>query len=177
MLLRKINAVLGLLSTLLLLGHAIFLAVWMLSMGAIPMGAKPMAWVLLGLMAAHAFISILLAFLGHKGAEKRKCKQYSRLNVPTVVQRASGILLILLTGQHVAWAMRVWTLSRAVYAVLPPLFFALSLAHVAVSFSKAFITLGIGNATFIKVTDVLMKMLCAAVLIADVAGFYLYLYG
>ena len=50
------------------------------------------------------------------------------------------------------------------------------MAHVAVSTSKAFITLGIGNAEFIKTLDAVVKVVCVATLIADVAGFFLFLY-
>ena len=93
MLLRKINAGLSLFVTFLLLDHAIFLAAWMLSRGSFQMGANPIPWILLWSMVIHAIISILLGILGHKGAEKRKCKAYPKLNKATILQRISGILL------------------------------------------------------------------------------------
>jgi hypothetical protein len=48
------------------------------------------------------------------------------------------------------------------------------MAHIAVSVSKAFITLGIGNAKFIKGVDISTKAICAITLVADIVGFYLY---
>jgi hypothetical protein len=37
------------------------------------------------------------------------------------------------------------------------------------------ITLGIGNAKTVKAVDIIVKVLCAVTLVADVVGFYLYL--
>ena len=120
-------------------------------------------------------ISILLAILGHKGAEKRECKAYKKINLSTNIQRISGILLIVFTVLQVLGAVGVLQPPQVVHAILPPLFFALALMHVAVSGSKPFITLGIGNAKFIKIVDIAIKILCVLTLIAAVIGFYLYL--
>ena len=173
MLLRKINAGISLLITLLVMDHAIFHAAWMLSRGSIEKtgNSRPM----FAVMMAHAIISIVLAVLGHKGAEKRKCKSYANLNVITVLQRISGVLLIVLTVLHILGTVGVLQPPQMVHAILPPLFFAFVLMHTAISTPKAFVTLGIGNAKFIKVLGIAMKVICVATLIADVAGFYLYL--
>lgn len=175
MLLRKINATLSLLTTVLLLDHAIFLSVWMLSRCSIAKAENFMPWVLAGLMAIHAIISIVLAILGHKGVEKRKCKEYPKLNVSTMIQRMSGIFMLLLLGLHIAGAANHFQ-PKILHAVLHPLFFAVALAHVAVSTSKALITLGIGNAKVVKIVDVIIKVLCVGTFIAGVIGFYLCLF-
>lgn len=172
--LRKINAVISLLCTILLMDHAIFHALWMLSKFSIPKTAIS-SWILLWLMAAHASISIALAIRGHKGAEKRKCKEYPKMNIPTYIQRMGGMALLLFTALHVLGAVGVLQPPQMVHAILPPLFFTLALAHVAVSASKALITLGIGNAKSVKTVDIIVKVLCAVTLIADLVGFYLYL--
>ena len=173
MLLRKINAGLSLLATILLLGHAILLAVCMWSHWSV---SNPgiVGWILVWVMAAHAVLSIVLAVLGHKGAEKRKCNEYPKMNVPTMVQRIGGMLLIPFTALHVAGTTGAVVPPPFVHAVLPPLFFALALSHVAISFNKALITLGIGNAKTIKAAGVISKVICVATLIADVTGFWLY---
>ena len=173
--LRKINAVISLFITVLLMTHAINNAVWMLSMGRFILSINKLSWVLFCLMMVHAIISIVLAILGHKGAEKRKCNGYPNLNKQTYIQRASGVLLIVFTVLHVLGTIGVMNPPRVIHAILPPLFFTLSLAHVAVSGSKAFISLGLGNAKFVKVADVFIKLLCIATLLADVIGFYLFL--
>lgn len=172
---RKVNAVISLISTILILGHAIFYAVWMLfRAGIAKMSAYP-SKILVVLMLAHAIISIVLAFLGHKGAEKRKCNDYPKMNKQTCVQRISGVLLILLIGLHIAGALNHFQ-PKILHAILHPLFFIIVLAHVAVSTSKAFITLGIGNATAIKMIDIVIKIICLLTVIACIVGFYLCLF-
>ena len=71
MLLRKINAGVSLLTTVLLLFHAICISVWMLSRGAIESTVSFMAWVLMGATVIHALISIegitSAAIMSHDG--------------------------------------------------------------------------------------------------------------
>lgn len=175
MILRKINAVLSLLTTVMLMNHAIFHAVWMLSRGSIEKSANSMPWILFVLMLLHAIISIIFAILGHKGAEKRKVKSYTQMNKTTIIQRASGVSLILFTVLHISGTAGGLKPPGIIHTILPPLFFAIALMHTAISTSKAFITLGIGNAKLIKLLDIVIKVICGATLIADVIGFYLYL--
>ena len=175
MILRKINAVLSIISMILLLGHAIFHAVWMLSRCSIPKTVNSLSRILLVFMLAHAIISIVLAVLGHKGVEKVKTKSYTKMNLPTIVQRASGILMVLLIGVHIAGAFNHFQ-PKMLHAVLHPLFFIVVLAHLAVSTSKAFITLGIGNAKVVKIIDVIIRVLCILTLIASIVGFYICLF-
>ena len=174
MILRKINAALSMVITLMLMVHVISLTAWMLSRGTIMLPANNMPWILAILMVVHAVICIAFAILGHKGAEKREYNSYPHLNLPTMVQRMSGMLLLLFTALHVAGASGAMTPPQVVHAIMPPLFYTLAMAHVAVSTSKAFITLGIGNAKFIKAVDVVVKVVCAITLIASITGFYLH---
>lgn len=174
MLLRKINAVLSLLSTILVLFHAILLGIWMITRGAVEKSNTPMPWLLMWVVIIHAIISIVLGVLGHKNAEKRKCNEYPKLNLPTIMQRISGICIIVFGALHILGAVGVLQPPKLVHAILPPLFFAIVLSHVAVSTSKAFITLGIGSAKAVKIIDISIKVLCGATLLMDVIGFYLY---
>jgi hypothetical protein len=133
-----------------------------------------MPWILFGLMLVHAVISIDLAISAHSETEKRKGKSYPKLNVATILQRVSGVAMIVFAGLHVAGAAGYMQPPKLVHAILPPVFFTIALAHVAVSTSKAFITLGIGNAKVVKAVDIVVKVICAATLIATLTGFYLY---
>ena len=174
MLLRKINAVFSLICTFLLMDHAIFHAVWMLSNCSIEKNASMMSWILFGAMIIHAFISIDLAISAHTGIEKRKCKNYPKMNISTIIQRASGVSLIVFSVLHVLGTVGILQPPQIVHAILPALFFTIALMHTAISTSKALITLGIGNAKFVKVANVVMRALCGITLIADLVGFYLY---
>ena len=172
--LRKANAVFSLISTVLLLSHAMSLAVWMLSRGAVPQAPHAIPHALTMFFLIHAIICIVQMITAHKGSPKQKGKTYVKLNAPTIIQRISGILMIVFTWLHIAGALGFMTPSPVVHVIVPPLFFTLVLMHIAVSGSKAFITLGIGNAAFVKKADLAIKGICAVTLVADVVGFYLH---
>ena len=175
MFLRKLNAVLSLIATILILFHAVFLAIWMVTQGGIEKTATKMPWLLVGVMLLHAIISIVLGILGHKNAEKIKCKEYPNKNLQTIIQRMSGILIIIFIGFHIAGTINHFQ-PKILHAILHPLFFILVLAHVAVSTSKAFITLGIGNARAIKIIDIVVKVVCTITILVSMIGFYLCLF-
>lgn len=173
--LRKINAVLSLITSFLFLSHAMFLSVWMLSRCSIQKSADNMPRLLSMVVAIHAGISIFLLIRGSKWAEKRKYKAYLQMNIPTYVQRITGILILLLVGLHIAGAKNHFQ-PKMLHAILHPLFFATALTHISVSVSMAMITLGIGNAQTVKIVDIILKVLCAATFAAAVIGFYLCLF-
>ena len=174
MLTRKINAGISLLSTFLILAHAISIAVWLLSMGAISRIPAIVPRILTVLVLIHAVISVALLVSGNVRGEPRKSKKYPKLNRTMIVQRISGVLTVLFTALHVVGAMGALQLPGIAHAIISPLFFAIALIHVAVSTSKALITLGIGNGKVIKIVDILIKVVCAATWIADVAGAFLF---
>ena len=175
MILRKTNAVLGLISTLLLLIHAIYYSVWMICRASFGKISPYTSRVLVVLMTLHAVISIVLAFIGHKGAEKREVKSYQKLNAGTILQRITGMLRVLLIGLHIAGAFNHFQ-PKILHAILHPIFFIMALVHIAVSTSKCFITLGIGNAKAIKIIDIVVKIICNLTIIACIVGFYLCLF-
>ena len=175
MILRKINACMSLITTLLFLDHAIFHGVWMLSRGSIPKNADSMPRILFLCMMIHAIIGIVLLIMNHRGIDKCKCKNYPDMNRATYVQRISGVVLIPLTVLHILGTIGVMEPPQIVHSSLPPLFFAICLMHTGISTDKAFITLGIGNSTLIKVISIAIKVICVITLVADVVGFYLYL--
>lgn len=172
--LRKANAIFSLLTTIFLYGHAISLAIWMLSSGSTSRAPAVISQIMTVCFVIHAGICMYQMVTSHKGVPKTKSKQYPKLNAQTMVQRISGVFLIVFTWLHIAGTLGIMTPPQVVHAIVPPLFFALVMAHIAVSASKAFITLGIGNAKFVKRADKAIKVICAVTLIADVTGFYLY---
>lgn len=175
MLLRKINAGLSLLTTVLLMDHAMFFSVWMLSRCSIEKSSESMPRILAVLMVVHAVLSVILLILGRRGGARKGARTYLRMNIPTVIQRASGALMLLLLALHVAGAANHFQ-PKMLHAVLHPLFFAAVLSHASVSVSKALVTLGVGNATAVRVVDAVMGILCGATFVAGVVGFYLCLF-
>ena len=174
MLLRKINAIISLLTTLFLLCHAISASLWMLSKGNVAQSAPFAPWILAGLMAIHAIICIYFAVSAHREGEQRKVKSYPRMNRVTIFQRASGMLLIVFTALHIAGASGVMQPPKIIHMLTPPLFFTIALVHAAVSTDRALISLGIGTAGFIKAVRIIMCVICVATLIAALVGFYVY---
>lgn len=172
--LRKINAVFSLIATIFLFAHAISLAAWMLSQGVIPKMPGFASRAMTVVFVIHAIISIALIISTNKGRKKSAGNHYFKLNRATLVQRISGVLMIIFTWLHIAGTIGIMTPPPVIHAIVPTLFFTIVMAHVAISTSKAFITLGIGNARFVDRADVVIKVLCATTLIADIIGFYLY---
>ena len=175
--LREINAPVSLIVLILFLEHAIFNSVWMLSRCSIEMFFNITPLVLTVLAVFHAILSLAMAALAHKGEEKPKqpYKTYTSLNIKTTIQRWSGIAILLLLGVHIAGAANYFH-PKLLHAFIHPAFFAVVLLHVAVSSSKAFITLGIGNTKFVKIFDRLMYVICGLIFIAGFVGLYLCLF-
>lgn len=176
MIVRKINAGLSLLTTLMLMDHAIFYSVWMLSGGSIPKNAGSMPKILTALAVLHALLSIVLVLRSRGGTKENRGRAYPALNVQTCLQRISGIVMLLLLGIHIAGAAAQYQ-PKLLHAILHPLFFASALVHVSLSVGRAMITLGIGNALSVKIVDTVMRVLCAAVFAAAIAGFCVYVFA
>jgi hypothetical protein len=87
----------------------------------------------------------------------------------------TGIFMILLLVVHIIGAANHFQ-PKILHTILHPLFFIIVLMHVAVSTSKAFITLGIGNFKVVKVIDIVIKIVCVLTIIAGIIGFYLCLF-
>ena len=173
--LRKANAIISLIITVLLLDHGIYNSIWMLSRCTISRPVEISPWVLVGLMMLHAALSIVMAIIGHKGLKKVPMKTYPKLNFPTILQRATGIAMLVLLAVHIAGAANYFQ-PKYLHAVLHPLFFAVVLTHTSVSVSKALITLGIGSTKVLKSIDIILLIICGATLIASCIGFLLCLF-
>lgn len=169
--LRKINACLSLITTILLLVHSITYSISMISGFKIIFSLKPLSWILASLMVVHAVLSILLAKKTQKGAEKQNCKSYPKLNMANMMQRITGGAMLILTLVHIQGAFNYFH-PALLHSIVQPLFFVVSLAHACVSVGRAFITLGIGNAKTIKIINILTTIVCANILILGVIGFY-----
>ena len=176
MLLRKINAGISLLISCLLLFHAGSLAAWMLSRCSIAKPADIFSYILVPLIAVHIILSMIPAMLAHKGTEHHPCKSYPQMNIPTYIQRITGTTMLILVVLHLTGGGSHYQ-PKMIHAILQPLFYAAAMAHTSISASKALITLGVGGAKTVKVVNVLMRVLCVAVLVLGIVGFEICLFA
>lgn len=174
--LRKTNAVVSLLCTALLFYHAVSYGVWMIAKGPRPSITAP-SYALLALMLLHAVLSIVMAFLGHRGSDKGKYRVYPKENRVTLFQRYGGVLLLLLTALHVFFVPFLFSAGLPLFLFVHVAFFLVAFAHTGVSVSKAFITLGIGNARTIFIVDLLAKLFSGAAAVFTVVALLFDLFG
>ena len=173
---RKVNAVISLICSFLILLHGCYDAIWMALRGKITTLPNPIARSLVIFVVVHAILSIVTAILGSGGKDKSNSKEYKKENIKTIIQRIFGVLIVLLLVLHIM-GMQNHLEPKILHSIVHPIFFLVVYGHTAISFSKALITLGIGNAKFIKVVDIVMTILCILIFIASVVGLYLVMYG
>lgn len=165
MTLKKCNAILALLSVpafLIHVGYNVFAYIAFFYMPALSiLTAIPFTV----LVCAHAICGMCTVFLMGDGTNP---VLYPRQNAGTIIQRVSAALifplLIIHINSHSLLSTAV-TGYRGLFftvIVLQILFFAVTASHVAVSFSKAFVTLGIlGDKHKKKIMDIITVIVCA----------------
>ena len=173
---RKVNAVFSLVCTFLILVHSSYDAIWMMLRGKISTLPAPMARIMMVLVIVHIIISIVTAILGSGGKSEIKGTMYKKENVKTIVQRIFGGLILLLLVPHII-GMGNRLAPKGLHSIIHPIFFLAVCGHTGISASKAFITLGIGNAKTIKVIDIIASILCILIFVASIIGLYLVMYG
>ena len=160
--LKKCNAILSLILTGLFLVHAFYQTISYVAFYYNPVLSKALAYSLLACMCAHA----VLACISVCGRHDSQKIAYPKLNMRTVLQRASAAAAVILLLFHVfSFAILTKTAGSIFYYVgeaLQLAFIGAMFLHVAVSFSKAFITLGlVGDEKKIKIIDIVCAVLCA----------------
>lgn len=142
---KKLNAVAGLL----------FLIVMILHMGTMTYSlltgwynfkiCKGLAHLTMIVACVHILLSLIIVFFLHEGTSIKT----PGLNRTTIIQRVSALIIIILIHFHVKdfgfiVAHKVPTDMEKFFLILREGLFFLSLfAHISVSFSKAFISLGL----------------------------------
>ncbi len=144
--LKKINAVLGLLSVLfltVLIGDTVFCYLTLFYDPVLKLVFSLPCMVTVGL---HAVCGILSVFVRRDAGPK---DPYPRLNRRTLMQRISSGLMIPMLVLHTnsfsllkAGAEKGYTALIILLIVCEMLFYATVMTHVSVSFSKALVTLG-----------------------------------
>lgn len=145
--LKKINSALGLLSIAAMLVHIAYSVFAYLTMYYNPTLKTVFSIPFIVLVCMHAVCGMTVLFMQKDGC---RADLYPKQNVQTILQRVSAALIFPLLILH----LNTFSLMKAsaenglkVFIVLlivaEFLFFGVVITHVAVSFSKGFITLGI----------------------------------
>lgn len=162
---KKLNAVVGLICILCLCGHFCTMA-YSLATGWYDYNiCKSLAWATGITVSIHVALVIIIFFFLHDGSritEKRK-------NARVIVQRVSGILMIVFLHFHVKdygfiVAGDPLIVSEKVrIIIMEAIFFAAVFSHIATSFSSALLTLGAitKEKTYNRI-NIAVKIICGA---------------
>ncbi len=144
---RRINAILGLVVAILLAAHVLSMS--LLLVGAIPFARwlKFLAYTFLALFLLHALLSVVVIFFF---TEQGAGLQYAAMNLTTLLQRATAIVIVLLIHLHFSHYTSIAPDGSLIFlAPTPAMFLAetgmllMVVLHTAVSVPKACISLGL----------------------------------
>ncbi len=146
MVLKKINAVLGLLLSAVCLTHVVAEVCNGLNHGSLASINQIIARICGTIAIFHVLISCFMIFISHEG---KKMNQYPRENMSTLLQRLSGLLMIFFLFFHIGLLQALadhqgqdllFFILRTSAAILC---YGTVFLHIALSFSRALITLGV----------------------------------
>lgn len=164
--LKKWNAVLGLGIVAALLCHAGTMVCSLLTGWYDPALCKGFAHTAVVLLVLHVLTTLCIFFFKHDGAGAR----YARQNARTWVQRATALLILIFIHMHTtAYAHMATgeTLTRGAsifHGITESIYLLAVCTHTAVSFGKAFVTLGwISSSKAAKRLDAVAYTVCGIV--------------
>ncbi len=166
MVLKKANAVFGLLTIALLLAHAGYEVVTYLLFLYDPVVTRVLGWCLIAAVSVHAILGMSIMMFAHDGSGLGK---YRRENRRTILQRGSAIGIMVMVVLHLQCYALLKTGTPGLIAaeVIQIVFFACIFTHVATSFSNAFVTLGaLENLKTKKKIDMCVWVLCGICFLA-----------
>lgn len=178
--LKKVNAAMAMLVLLSLCGHAGTMCFSLWTGWYNFLIAKSFAYVTVIALAFHVLISLTTFFFFHDGANLK----YTKENRTTFLQRVSALAMLVLLHAHMnAYSHmatgEVLTIGKTIfYCISEFLFFASVMTHVAVSFSKGLITLGlVSSAESVHRIDIISYFICALVMLATTGGMLSFFLG
>ena len=140
--LKKANACISLLLVVVFLAHSVYELIACLTMSFDPTVVKVFGITVAAFVSVHVVLSVISIF---KYQDSKKI-DYPKLNKRTWLQRFSAVMIVVLLPLHMRTAG--WVMAEGVTAlsialeILQVIFFALVYLHIAVSFSRALLTLG-----------------------------------
>ena len=161
---KKANAAVGLLIIALLLVHVGYEVYMYLAFKYDPVTTAVIGYGFGALVMVHVVLSVYSVMKLHDGSRLRT---YAKLNARTIVQRLSAAGILLLLPLHIKTGD--WVASKtgglaffAFLMIAGVLFHAMLFLHIASSFSRALITLGLLESRKTqRILDVLAAVLCA----------------
>lgn len=167
MVIKKINACITILATLMLFMHSIYQALTYVAhyhnsviTAILGHSLEMVVWI-------HALIGLYFVCIKHDS----KIIKYKKLNLRTYIQRLSMIILLVLLVPHM---LTFSILKHAgsgpillIVIIITVLFYGAIFTHIALSLSKALITLGIIiEDKQRKVVDIFMAVICGILFVA-----------
>lgn len=171
--LKIVNAILGLLSILFILLHFCYSVFCYLTFYYNPALKNIFAYPFLVLVCLHAVCGMLTVFMQDDGG---RMDLYPKQNIRTIFQRVSAALILPLLIIHIKsfeWMSGAAEMGKPIFVRLlilaGVLFSAVVLTHVATSFTKGFITLGLlSSEKTMKQIDRFCYVVCGALFIVAV---------
>ena len=168
--LKKLNAVLALLSTICLLAHMGYSAFTYATMYYNPVLTKVFSIPCMVFICLHAVLGMSIVFVQQDGT---RLDLYPKQNRETLLQRISAALIFPLLIMHINTFSYIMQNVQAgkpgvvvLLIIVNVLFYGIVLTHVAVSFSKALITLGwLSSREKKKTIDIVVYILCAVIFV------------
>ena len=166
---KKINAVLGIAGSASVLIHIGYVIYAYLTFYYNPLLTNIFGYTTLVLSCLHIILCGVIFFFVH---DKGNGMRYPGLNMRTVIQRVSGVLMMMMLILHINTFKLLSSLSgsdRVLFVAVMAsqvLFYAFALLHVALSAGNALITLGlIQSIGSRRRFDVFIWLLCAVLFI------------
>lgn len=167
MAIKKWNARLSLLTVLLLLIHEGYQLFAYITFYYNPLLSKVTGYAVAACLVLHAILSVVGVDVLHDA----KGVAYKRLNIRTVLQRVSAMLLILLLPLHIfSFPLLKSSAGGFGYILVEAAqiaFYTTLFCHIATSFSSALVTLGwLSDIKKKRIIDVVVLVICVIMLIA-----------
>ena len=140
--LKKANAVLGLLSIVILLAHAGYQVIAYILLIYQPKVTMVLGWATVAVVSLHAVLGMSIVFFAHDGS---RLKEYPKSNMRTILQRASAVGIMVMLVLHIQSfsILHAGALGLAAAELIQVIFFSCIFTHTAVSLTNAFVTLGL----------------------------------
>ncbi|MBQ9544292.1 MAG: hypothetical protein IJV00_04110 [Clostridia bacterium] len=169
--LKKINAILSMLTTAAIFVHIGYVAFSFAAMYDNQLLKNLTARPFMAFACLHAIFAMAIVFFSSEGT---RLDQYPKQNVGTIIQRATAILILPLLFLHINTFDLLTTCAQTgkwglfvVLMISQPIFYAVTLAHVSVSVSRALVTLGrLTSIEKKKKVDRIVMIVCAVFFVA-----------